>query len=39
MNNGNDIAFHSVISAIQKVALYETKTVKKKFSFKIEAAH
>lgn len=27
MNNTPNIAFHSVISAIQKVALYETKTV------------
>lgn len=27
MNNNSDIVFHSVISSIQKVALYETKTV------------
>lgn len=27
MNNSNNIVFHSVISAIQKVALYETRTV------------
>lgn len=27
MNNTNNIAFHSVNSGIQKVALYETKTV------------
>ena len=27
MNNSNNIAFHSVNSGIQKVALYETKTV------------
>lgn len=32
MNNESNIAFHSVISAIQKVALYENKTVKFAFS-------
>lgn len=28
MNNTNNISFHLVNSAIQKVALYETKTVR-----------
>lgn len=27
MSNGNNIIFHSVISSIQKVALFESKTV------------
>lgn len=27
--NNNNVTFHSVISSIQKVALYETKTVSK----------
>lgn len=27
INNNNNVIFHSAISSIQKVALYETKTV------------
>lgn len=31
MDNANHIVFHSVISSIQKVALYESKTVRQLF--------